>query len=388
MGLKVRRVLMTGVSYMIPFVAAGGLLIALSFLLGGYEIVDHAAIVNDNTFFNLPDVEALGLDHALFGSGFFAYLGAVFFVLGATAFKFLVPALAGYIAYAIADRPGIAPGFVMGALAIDLGGFGTPQSGFLGGIVGGVLAGVVAAWIAGRRVPTWARGLMPVLVIPLLATLVSGFIMVVVLGKPLGALITALNDGLTAMADGGAGIVLGIVLGLMMAFDMGGPLNKTAYLFATTGLAAAATATDAPQLNIMAAVMLAGMVPPAGAGAGLPGPSRVCSPRRSGRTARPAGCSARPSSPRARSRSPRPTRCGSSRPIMAGSAVTGALAMGLDVGMRAPHGGIFVLFAADNMFGFLFALLAGTLVAAAAVIALKTLTEDKSEIDELATVAV
>nr|WP_246354777.1 hypothetical protein [Nocardioides ungokensis] len=121
-----------------------------------------------NNLFNLPDTSSLGLDHALFGSGFFAYIGAVLFVLGATAFKFLVPALAGYIAFAIADRPGIAPGFVMGALAVDLAGFGLPQTGFLGGIVGGVLAGFVALWITRWKVSTWARGLMPVLVIPLL----------------------------------------------------------------------------------------------------------------------------------------------------------------------------------------------------------------------------
>ena len=162
-GLRIRRVLMTGVSYMIPFVAAGGLLIALSFLFGGYEIVGPAGeIATNNTLFNLPSLSENGLEHALFDSSFFAYLGSMCFVLGATAFKFLVPALAGYIAYAIADRPGIAPGFVMGAIAIDLGGFGTPQTGFLGGIIGGVLAGVIAHWIAVRKVPGWLRGLMPV----------------------------------------------------------------------------------------------------------------------------------------------------------------------------------------------------------------------------------
>ncbi len=167
-GLRIRRILMTGVSYMIPFVAAGGLLIALSFLLGGYEITGPAGdIVTTNTLFNLPDLEEAGLQHALFDSPFFAYLGALFFMIGATAFKFLVPALAGYIAYAIADRPGIAPGFVMGAIAIDLGGFGIAQTGFLGGIIGGVLAGVVALWIARWKVASWMRGLMPVLVIPL-----------------------------------------------------------------------------------------------------------------------------------------------------------------------------------------------------------------------------
>ena len=197
-GHTARRVLMTGVSYMIPFVAAGGLLIALGFLFGGYEIANAGVaseVVVDSTIFNLPDPAALGLDHALFDSGFFAYVGGLFFVLGATAFKFLVPALAGYIAYAIADRPGIAPGFVMGALAIDLGGFGLPQSGFLGGIIGGVLAGIVALWISRWKVAPWARGLMPVLLIPLLATLITGVVMIAVLSKPLGWLMDQLNDG-------------------------------------------------------------------------------------------------------------------------------------------------------------------------------------------------
>ncbi len=124
-----------------------------------------------------------------------------------------------------------------------------------------MLAGIVAHKVASYDVPSWARGLMPVLVIPLLATLVSGVVMVVVLARPLGKLTDSLNDGLSSLS-GGSAIVLGIILGLMMAFDMGGPLNKVAYAFATTGLGAAATASDAPELKIMAAVMLAGMVPP------------------------------------------------------------------------------------------------------------------------------
>ncbi len=189
-GARIRRVLMTGVSYMIPFVAAGGLLIALGFLLRGLR--DRAPDVSAST--SRPTTRSstcrtprpLGLDHALFGSDLMAYLGALLFVLGGAAFGFLVPALAGYIAYAIADRPGIAPGFVMGAIA------GTTQSGFIGGIAGGVLAGVIAAWITGWRVPTWARGLMPVLVIPLLTTLLAGLVMVVVLARPLASLMDAL----------------------------------------------------------------------------------------------------------------------------------------------------------------------------------------------------
>jgi PTS system fructose-specific IIC component len=390
-GLRIRRVLMTGVSYMIPFVAAGGLLIALGFLFGGYDITGPAAdILQNNNLFNLPDPSSFDppLTHALFDSGFFAYIGAVFFALGATAFKFLVPALAGYIAYAIADRPGIAPGFVMGAIAIDLGGFGTPQSGFIGGIIGGVLAGVVAHWIAGWGVPQWARGLMPVLVIPLLATMISGFIMVVIVGKPLGRVIDAMNDALTNMSEGGAGVALGVVLGLMMAFDMGGPLNKTAYLFATAGLGEAATAAgDAPPLKIMAAVMIAGMVPPlALALATVVRPGLFTEPEReNGKAAWALGASfiTEGAIPFAAAD---PLRVIPS--IMAGSAVAGGLSMALDVGCRAPHGGIFVLFAITNKLGFFIAIIAGMLVAAAVVILLKTVTESKEEIEELDHVAV
>ena len=391
-GLTVRRVLMTGVSYMIPFVAAGGLLIALSFLLGGYEIAleteDGAGgvasqIVSGGSILNPPDPSSFEFANGaeLPRSAFLTYLAAAMLTLGGAAFGFLVPALAGYIAYAIADRPGIAPGFVMGAIA------GTTQSGFIGGIIGGVLAGVIASRIAGIKTPPWLRGLMPVLIIPLLTTLIAGFIMLVVLGKPLAELMLALNDGLTSMAGGGAGVALGIVLGLMMAFDMGGPLNKTAYVFATTGLAAAATATDAPQLLIMAAVMLAGMVPPlALALATVVRPGLFTAPEReNGKAAWLLGASfiTEGAIPFAAAD---PLRV--IPPIMAGSAVTGALAMGLDVGLRAPHGGIFVLFAVDNVLGFLIALVAGTLVAAAGVIALKSLTEDKAEIEQLSKVAV
>lgn len=384
-GLRIRRVLMTGVSYMIPFVAAGGLLIALGFLLGGYDITGPAGeIVTKNTLYNLPDLDKLGLEHALFDSPVFAYLGALFFALGATAFKFLVPALAGYIAYAIADRPGIAPGFVMGALAVDLGGFGLPQTGFLGGIIGGVLAGVVALWIARWKVRAWMRGLMPVLVIPLLTTLIAGLVMIIVLGKPLGWVMDRLNEGLTNMADSGAGVVLGVVLGLMMAFDMGGPLNKTAYLFATTGLAAAATATgDAPQLQIMAAVMLAGMVPPLALALATVVRPALFTPaeRENGKAAWALGASfiTEGAIPFAAAD---PLRVIPS--IMLGSAVTGGLAMAAHVTLRAPHGGIFVLFAVGHIVWFLVALLIGVIVAATAVVALKQFTESKEEIDELA----
>jgi PTS system fructose-specific IIC component len=371
-GGRTRRVLMTGVSYMIPFVAAGGLLIALSFLLGGYEIVGPAAdIVKNNSLFDLPDTSALELPHALFDSGLMAYIGAIFFVLGKTAFLFFVPALAGYIAYAIADRPGIAPGFVMGGLAADVMQFGTPATGFLGAIVGGVLAGLIAHWIGGWKVPTWARGLMPVLVIPLFTTIVAGMLMIIVFGRPIAWLMDQLNDGLNSLS-GGSAVVLGVILGLMMAFDMGGPLNKVAYSFAAAGVGGAALASDAPELQIMAAVMLAGMVPPiALALATVVRPQLFNVPEReNGKAGWALGLSfiTEGAIPFAAADPFRVIPA-----IMLGSAVTGGLSMAMHVAVRAPHGGIFVLFAVDNIFGYFIALIAGVVVGAAGVIVLKSI---------------
>ncbi len=378
-GGRVRRVLMTGVSYMIPFVAAGGLLIALSFLLGGYDITNaFADIVANSSLTNLPDVDELGLTHVPFDSALLAYIAAILFIVGKTAFAFFVPALAGYIAYAIADRPGIAPGFIMGGLATDIMQFGTPQTGFIGAIVGGVLAGLVAHWIASWSVPAWARGLMPVLVIPLLTSLVVGTLMLTLLGKPISGLMNALQDGLTNMS-GESAVLLGVILGLMMAFDMGGPLNKVAYSFAAAGVGSAASlAGDAPELKIMAAVMLAGMVPPlALALATVVRPQMFTAPEReNGKAAWLLGASfiTEGAIPFAAAD---PLRV--IPPIMLGSAVTGGLAQGLEVGLRAPHGGIFVLFAVDNVLGFVISLVAGVLVAAAAVIAVKSLGRSASD---------
>jgi len=377
-GGRVRRVLMTGVSYMIPFVAAGGLLIALGFLLGGYEIVGpYGDIAVGNSVFDPPDPAAHGLDHALFGSGLMAYVGALFFIIGKTAFALFIPAFAGYIAYAIADRPGIAPGFVMGGLAANLfnvqssDGVAFPATGFLGAIVGGVLAGLIAHWIAGWKVPAWGRGLMPVLVIPLLTAILAGLLMIVVLGRPINWLMERLNDGLGSMS-GGSAVVLGIILGLMMAFDMGGPLNKVAYSFAAVGVGGAALAAGAPELRIMAAVMLAGMVPPialALATVVRPGLFTVAE-RENGKAGWLLGASfiTEGAIPFAAADPVRVIPA-----IMAGSAVTGGVSMALDVAVRAPHGGIFVLFAVDGVLGYVVALAAGVLVGAAAVVALKSL---------------
>jgi fructose PTS system EIIBC or EIIC component len=385
-GTNVRRVLMTGVSYMIPFVAAGGLLIALSFLFGGYQIALNvgndgsgggvaADIVKNFSITHLPDASSYVLQNGahLPHGDFLTYIAALMLTLGGAAFGFLVPALAGYIAYAIADRPGIAPGFVMGAIA------GTTGSGFIGGIAGGVLAGLIAHWLAQRPVPAFVRGLMPVVVIPLVTVFVAGFVMLIVLARPLSWLTGKLTDGLNNM-NGGSAVLLGIVLGLMMAFDMGGPLNKTAYVFATTGLTAAATApSSAPQLRIMAAVMLAGMVPPiALALATVARPQLfTVAERENGKAAWLLGASfiTEGAIPFAAAD---PLRVIPS--IMLGSAVTGGLAEALHVSLRAPHGGIFVLFAVGNIGGFLIALLAGVLVAAAAVIGLKTVSHASADV--------
>ncbi|KRC56861.1 MULTISPECIES: fructose-specific PTS transporter subunit EIIC [unclassified Nocardioides] len=379
-GGRARRVLMTGVSYMIPFVAAGGLLIALGFLLGGYDSANVAGdILVKHSLFDPPSAAAYGLDHVAFDSGVLLYLGVLLFVIGKAAFALFVPALAGYIAYAIADRPGLAPGFIMGALATNLAAFGSvgavspdaPQTGFIGAIVGGTLAGVIALWVSRWRVPTWARGLMPVLVIPLVTSIVAGLIMLLLLGRPITWLMERLSDGLNEMSGSNA-IILGVVLGMMMAFDMGGPLNKVAYSFAVVGIGGASLASDAPELKIMAAVMLAGMVPPlALALATVVRPNLFTSAEReNGKAAWLLGASfiSEGAIPFAAAD---PLRVIPS--IVLGSAVTGGLAEALDVSLRAPHGGIFVLFAVDGVLGFFIALVAGTVVAAAAVVALKSI---------------
>jgi PTS system fructose-specific IIC component len=196
--------------------------------------------------------------------------------------------------------------------------------------------------------------------------------MIVILGKPLAQLMKALADGLNSMS-GGSAIILGVVLGLMMAFDMGGPLNKTAYTFATAGLGAAATASgNAPELKIMASVMLAGMVPPlALALATVVRPQLFDLPEReNGKAAWALGASfiTEGAIPFAAADPVRVIPA-----IMLGSAVTGGLSQALDVTLRAPHGGIFVLFAVGNIFGFLISLAVGVVISAAAVIALKSM---------------
>lgn len=362
-GKRIQQALMTGVSYMIPFVAAGGLLIALGFLFGGYEIAkDGMDIALHNTFNNLPTPTA----HALGGSATMTYIGAVLFAVGQAAFGFLLPALAGYIGFGLADRPGIAPGFVAGAVA------GVTGAGFIGAIIGGLLGGFVAYWFTRLNPPRWLRGLMPVVIIPLVGSLVAGGLMYVVLGRPLAALTNALNNWLGGMS-GASAVILGIVLGLMMCSDLGGPINKAAYLFATTNLAV----TNVGSLKVMAAVMAAGMVPPLAMALSTTLRPKLYQPaeRENGTAAWLLGASfiSEGAIPFAAAD---PLRVIPS--MMVGGATTGALSMALGAASKAPHGGIFVFFAIDRVWAFILAIVVGTLVAALLVTTLKASARRKA----------
>lgn len=340
-GTKLRKWLMSGVSYMVPFVAAGGLLIALGFAIGGYT-VDKAPSVAEH--FAWTDSTSWA---------------ALLFQVGGLAFSFLVPVLAGYIAYGMADRPGLVPGFVGGSIALTI------NAGFLGGLAAGLIAGGTVMAIQRVKVPAALRGIMPVVVIPLISAAVVGFLMFLVVGKPIAELQKALTDWLSGLSGTNA-VVLGVVLGLMMCFDLGGPLNKVAYAFAVGGLA---NPNDG-SLKVMAAVMAAGMVPPLAMALATVVRGRLFTrtERENGKAAWVLGSSfiTEGAIPFAAAD---PLRVIPS--AMAGGAVTGALSMLFECTLRAPHGGIFVLPLIGNPVLYLLAILAGTTVSAALVILLK-----------------
>lgn len=365
---RIQQAVMTGVSYMIPFVAAGGLLLAFGFLVGGYDVANAAQhIATHFTFGNLPgnSVDVEGEVMEFDRSGILLYLGAVLFATGQMAMGFIVPALSGFIAFSLAGRPGIAPGFAGGAIAVLLG------AGFIGGLVTGIIAGLVAYWIGNWKVPRIIGSLMPVVIIPLVTTLVVGLLMFLLLGRPLEAIMTGLTDWLSSMS-GASAVLLGIILGLMMCVDLGGPVNKAAYLFATAGLSTG----DEASMNIMAAVMAAGMVPPIALSLATFLRKRLFTPaeQENGKSAWLLGLSfiSEGAIPFAAADPLRVIPA-----MMAGGAATGAVSMALGVGSRAPHGGIFVLFAVSPWWGFLLSLVVGTAVATVAVIALKQFWPNK-----------
>lgn len=325
--------LMTGVSFMIPFVVAGGILIALGFAFGGIYV------------FNNP--------------GTFA---EIIFTTGKAAFGLMVPVLGGYIAYSIADRPGIVPGFVGGALASTIG------AGFLGALLAGFIAGYVVIGIKKLiKLPKSLEGLMPILVIPVLSTLIIGLVMLY-LGSPITAINKAMSDGLMSL-NSGSKVILGLVLGLMMAFDMGGPINKASYVFATATLATSAGGAS----PIMAAVMAAGMVPPLGlALATVIAKNKFnVAEREAGKAAWALGISfiTEGAIPFAAAD---PLRVIPS--IMIGSGITGMLSMLFDCTLKVPHGGIFVLAipgVVGNLGMYIVSIVVGTVVSAVLLSVLK-----------------
>lgn len=328
-GVRLRNWLMTGVSYMIPFVAAGGILMAMAFLVGGDESFVISPITSTTT---ADDAWAAGTNLANP-----VWWGALLMKVGQASFGLLVPVLSGFIAYAIADRPGLAPGFIGGAIAT------TVNAGFLGGLVTGLMAGGLAFWMSRWRVPSWIRPVMPVVIIPLLSSLLVGALMFMVLGSPIAALMNGLEDWLVGLSGAGI-VVVGLVMGLMIAFDMGGPINKVAYAFATAGVATAlseGSPADDSRYVIMAAVMAAGMTPPLGLALATAIRKKLFteSERQSGKAAWLLGAAfiTEGAIPFA---AVDPVRVIPA--LMIGSGISGALTAVFGCALRAPHGGVFV----------------------------------------------
>lgn len=376
-----QRGVMNGVSYMIPFVAAGGLLLALGFLFADYDMAGvYKEIVTTFSLWDLPghlfQVDGSLVDQGTAGaeelrrSGFLLYFGAVLFAIGQAAMAFMIPVLSGYIAMGIADRPGLAPGFVGGAISLTL------NAGFLGALITGILAGFLMRWMTTWKVPSWLRGLMPVVLFPLLGSIIIGLLMFLVLGRPIAWLMETLTTGLSNMS-GSSAVILGLVLGLMMCFDLGGPVNKAAYVFATTGLNVDEPAT----LKIMAAVMAAGMVPPIALSVATFARKHLFTPaeRENGRAAWLLGLSfiSEGAIPFAAAD---PLRVIPS--MMLGGATTGALSMAFSVESYAPHGGVFVFFAISPFWAYLVAILAGVVVSAVAVVIAKSIGSRASTVAE------
>ncbi len=328
--------LLTGVSFMLPMVVAGGLLIALSFVFGIKAYEDEGTLA-----------------------------AALMKIGGGSAFKLMIPVLAGYIAYSIADRPGIAPGMIGGWLAADIG------SGFIGGIIAGFLAGYVAkAVVKYFKLPASVESLKPILIIPLIASLVTGLVMIYVVGEPVAAILSGLTAFLENMGSTNA-VLLGLLLGAMMCFDMGGPVNKAAYTF---GVGLLASETYAP----MAAIMAAGMVPAIGMGiASFVARNKFdIAEREAGKASFVLGlCFITEGAIPFAAKDPLRVipAC------MVGGAVTGALSMLFGAKLMAPHGGVFVLLipnAISPALLYLLAIVVGSLITGLSYAMLKRGSEE------------
>lgn len=323
--------LLTGVSFMLPMVVAGGLIIAISFIFGIEAFKEQGTLA-----------------------------AALMQIGGGSAFALMIPVLAGYIAYSIADRPGLAPGMIAGMLASSLG------AGFLGGIVGGFLAGYSAKFLSDKvRLPVTLEALKPILIIPLFASLFTGLVMIYVVGGPVAGIMSAMTEFLNNMGSANA-VLLGVIIGAMMCFDMGGPVNKAAYAF---GVGLLASKTYAP----MAAVMASGMVPALGMGIAtfLASKKFIKAEQEAGKASFVLGlCFISEGAIPFAAKDPMRVipAC------MVGGALTGALSMLFGCELVAPHGGLFVLFipnAISHVLMYILAIAAGSLVTGVAYAMLK-----------------
>ncbi|MDY3828538.1 MAG: fructose-specific PTS transporter subunit EIIC, partial [Clostridium sp.] len=341
-GRQIYKHLMNGVSHMLPFVIGGGILIALAFLLDDYEI-----------------------DPANFGTN--TPIAAWFKSIGGMAFNFMLPVLAGYIAMSIADRPGLLVGFVGGAIASAGSTFASPNGAISAGFLGALVAGFVGGYLMKllekvcNKLPKALEGIKPVFIYPVFGVLMIGVIMCAI--NPFMAMInTALTDGLNSMG-GSSKILLGCILGGMMSVDMGGPVNKAAYVFGTASLASGG-------YDIMAAVMVGGMVPPLVIALATTFFKNkfTANERKSGLVNYIMGLCfiSEGAIPFAAAD---PLRVIPS--CIVGSAVAGGISMALNCTLRAPHGGLFVLPVIGNAFGFMIALVVGSVVGMALLAMLK-----------------
>ncbi|MFG1172023.1 PTS fructose transporter subunit IIBC [Erwiniaceae bacterium CAU 1747] len=325
------RHLLTGVSYMLPMVVAGGLSIALSFAFGITAFKEQGTLA-----------------------------AALMQIGGGSAFALMVPVLAGFIAFSIADRPGLTPGLIGGMIATSI------NAGFLGGIIAGFIAGYAAKFLSQKvKLPSSMEALKPILIIPLVASLITGLLMIYVVGKPVAGIMSGLTSWLANMGTANA-VLLGAVLGGMMCTDMGGPVNKVAYAF---GVGLLSSSTYAP----MAAIMAAGMVPPLAMGLATIVARKKFNKgqQEGGKAALVLGlCFISEGAIPFAARDPmRVLPC-----CIVGGAVTGAISMAIGAKLMAPHGGLFVLLipgAITPVLGYLMAIIVGTLVAGLAYAVLK-----------------
>lgn len=338
---RIREYLMTGVSYMIPIVVIGGVFIALSIALSGVEAGTGANVTN-------PFLNSL-MD------------------IGGAAFSMMVPVLAGFIAFGIADRPGIAPGLVGGVLANNI------KAGFLGGIIAGLIAGYVARWIKGWKVNKNLRPIMPIFVIPLISAFVVGILMIYVLGNPIASLMASMTEGLKNMSTGN-NVVLALIMGAMIAFDMGGPVNKVAFMFG-------AAMIQEGIFTIMGPVAVAICIPPLGMGV-----ATLLNKKKYTRTEQDAGKGAIAMGLIGITEGAIPFAAGDPLrvipSIMVGSSIGAAVAAVFKVGDHAPHGGPIVLPVVDNRIGFIISVLIGIAVTAFMVNALKKDVNQDLDLDE------